>query len=119
MILAREELVKRLTQFQDASEYKVVAVFDGQGPKNSGTTDPGGIQIFYSSTRQTADSIIERLVAKYGQSHDMTVVTNDLMEQQTAITFGALAISVETFVNWHTEAEREVARRLKKLRLKR
>lgn len=116
MALAREELIKRLTLFQDLSDYRVVAVFDGQGAKNSAAVDSGGIQVFYSSTRQTADSIIERLVAKYGQEHDLTVVTNDRLEQQTAITFGAFAIPVESFLAWMQEAERGLQKDLKKLR---
>jgi hypothetical protein len=116
MSLARDELIKKLTLFQDVSDYRVVAVFDGQGAKNSAAVNPGGIQIFYSSSGQTADSIIERLVAKYGQEHDLTVVTNDLLEQQTASTFGAIAISVEPFLARMQEAERGLQKDLKKLR---
>jgi uncharacterized protein len=119
MSLAREELIKRLTLFQDLSEYSVVAVFDGQGAKNSALVNSGGIQVFYSSARQTADSIIERLVAKYGQEHDLTVVTNDHLEQQTATTFGAIAMPVEAFLAWLNEAERGLQKDLKKLRLRR
>ena len=117
--LARDELVKRLISYQDVSNYRVVAVFDGQGSKNSDSTTPSGIQVFYSSAQSTADSIIERLVAKYGAHYDMTVVTNDRMEQQTASTFGALAISVELFLKWLGEADQEVQKELKKLRRKR
>ncbi len=118
-VLARDELVKRLTTFQDAGDYRVIAVFDGKGSSNAGSTEEGGIQIFYSSAQHTADSIIERLVAKYAREHDMTVVTNDLLEQQTVITFGGLAVNVETFLRWYEEAERDLGRRLKQLRLKR
>ena len=62
--LAREELVKRLTHYQDATGSRVVAVFDGKGAKNTDVSESGGIQIFYSSASHTTDSIIERLVAK-------------------------------------------------------
>ena len=117
--LARDALVKRLTQFQDEGEYRVIAVFDGKGATHSGSSDEGGIQIFYSSSHQTADSIIERLVAKYGKTHDLTVVTDDLLEQQTVISFGALTVSVATFIEWHERSEAELKRRLKKMRLSR
>ena len=119
MSLAREELIKRLTHYQDVSEYRVVAVFDGQGPKNSASSVTGGIQVFYSSTQHTADSIIERLVAKYGQEHDLTVVTNDHLEQQTATTFGAIAIPVESLLFRMKEADKDLGREIKKLRLRR
>jgi len=110
----RDELVKRLTLYQDASEYRVVAVFDGRGPSTTSSSEPNGIQVFYSSGKKTADSVIERLCAKYGSEHDLTVVTNDLLESQTAITFGALAVSVETFLNWISSAEKETRRLIKK-----
>ena len=114
--LARGELVKRLTSYQDATGQKVVAVFDGKGTKSSEASEAGGIQIFYSSAQHTADSIIERLVAKYAAEHEMMVVTNDALEQQTVVTFGGIAISVDTFRRWMEEAERDISRRLQKLR---
>ena len=77
---AREELTRRLTQYQDASGTHVVVVFDGRGVKTSEVSEPDGIQIFYSKAHQTADAIIERLCARYGQEHDLTVATDDLME---------------------------------------
>jgi predicted RNA-binding protein with PIN domain len=116
MSLAREELIRRLTHYQDVSEYRVVAVFDGQGARHSDSVQPGGIQVFYSSAQQTADSIIERLVAKYGEQHDLTVVTNDQMERQTASTFGAFTLSVELFLMRLKEAEEEFSKELKKRR---
>jgi predicted RNA-binding protein with PIN domain len=115
----RDELVRRLELFHDASEYRVVAVFDGAGPSTSSVAAPESIQIFYSSGKKTADSVIERLCAKYGSEHDLTVVTNDLMERQTATTFGALTVSVETFLGWASDAERETSRFIKKHRTKR
>ena len=114
--MVQNNLVKRLTQYQDVSDYHVIAVFDGQGSKTSDDSQEGGIQIFYSSAKATADSIIERLVAKYGSTHDLTVVTNDHLEQQTASTFGALTISVDLFLQWISDADKEVAHQLKKLR---
>src|SRR5258708_7385952 len=93
MALARDELVKLLTAYQDASGVRVVVVFDGQGQELGDATAPGGIQIFYSATGQTADTIVERLVAKYAGQHEITVATSDHMEQQTATTFGALVVS--------------------------
>ena len=87
--LARDELVKILTEYQDASGVRVVAVFDGKGAKANEDSAPGGIQIFYSAAGQTADAIVERLVAKYAGQHEITVATSDLMEQQTATSFGA------------------------------
>lgn len=116
MEAARDQLVQRLTAYQDATGTRVVIVFDGKGPRTSQESIPGGVQIFYSGAKGTADQIIERLVAKYAGEHDMTVATDDLLEQQTAITFGGLAISTEALAKLLDEAEADVARQLKRLR---
>jgi predicted RNA-binding protein with PIN domain len=116
--LARNELVKILTEYQDASGVRVVAVFDGKGGQANETTEPGGIQIFYSAAGQTADAIVERLVAKYAQEHEITVATSDHMEQQTATTFGALVVSADGLRDWIDDARRDLTRRLKQHRRK-
>ncbi len=116
--LARNELVKILTEYQDASGVRVVAVFDGKGEKSNEATAPGGIQIFYSAAGQTADAIVERLVAKYGSQHEITVATSDHMEQQTVTTFGALVVSPEGLRAWLEDAQRDLARRIKQHRRK-
>lgn len=111
---ARDELVRQLTAYQDASDVRVVAVFDGKGEKASETTEPGGIQVFYSRAGQAADEIVERLVAKYGSEHEMTVATDDHLERQTALTFGATTISTEMLRGMMQDEARDFARRLKR-----
>jgi predicted RNA-binding protein with PIN domain len=90
---AREELVKRLTGLQDNTEWTVAVVFDGKGVKASSDGTPHGIAVFYSKSGQTADSIIERLAAKYARDHEVTVATNDRLERTTAEAFGSNTIS--------------------------
>jgi predicted RNA-binding protein with PIN domain len=114
--LAREAVVKLLTEYQDMSGVHVVAVFDGKGEKSNEATEPGGIQIFYSGLNQTADDIVERLVAKYAGVHDITVATSDLLEQQTVNSFGAMCVSAEALKTVLDDARAELSRALKKLR---
>ncbi len=116
--LARDELSKILTGYQDASGVRVVAVFDGKGEALNEASEPGGIQIFYSGAGQTADEIVERLVAKYGAEHEMTVATDDHLERQTVHTFGAVAISTEHLRAVIAEAGGDLARRLRRHRRK-
>jgi len=116
MILAREALIKTLTEYQDITGVRVVVVFDGQGEQISETTEPGGIQVFYSGQGQTADTVIERLVAKYGHEHDLTVATDDLLEQDTASSFGAVCVSVEILHGMIEEAHAGFQRDLKRHR---
>lgn len=109
---ARDALVKALTGYQDGSGVRVVLVFDGQGPKAS--EEAGAIQVFYSPSGKTADDLVERLVAKYGATHRLTVATSDRLEQQTAITFGAVScVSAEGLRSLLDRAGRELGRRLK------
>src|SRR3954454_19053870 len=115
---ARDELVRQLTAYQDASGIRVVAVFDGKGVKPNEATEPGGIQIFYSRAGQSADLIVERLVATYAKEHDITVVTDDGMERQTVLTFGALTMSTDIFRDVLADAGRDLSRRLRSHRRK-
>ena len=74
MAAAREALVKLLTDYQDQSGVRVVLVFDGRGVRTSEeAASPDGIQVFYASADRTADSVIERLVAKYAADYRITV----------------------------------------------
>ncbi len=115
-LAAREEMTHRLTAYQDATGVRVVVVFDGKGVRSNSEKPPGGIQIFYSGGGKTADCIIERLAAKYATEHEITAATNDRLVQQTVITFGGLAISVEALRALLGDSERDVTRRIRQLR---
>ena len=115
-LVAREELTRRLTAYHDATGVRVVVVFDGKGARSNSEKMPGGIQVFYSGGGKSADCIIERLAAKYGTEHEITAATNDHLVQQTVITFGGLAISVEALRELLGDADRDVSRRIRQLR---
>ena len=87
--LAREALLKQLRDYQDWTGVRVVAVFDGKGKKVEAISDPAEVQVFYSRSGQSADSIIERLASKYGKRFDLTVATSDSMEAETVHACGA------------------------------
>ena len=114
--LARDMLVKVLTQYQDFSGIRVVAVFDGKGGKIGDETTPGGIQVFYSPRGRTADAVIERLAATYAQEHELMIVTDDTLEQHTAASFGATPLSTDLFKQMVEAAEGEFHRQLKRRR---
>jgi uncharacterized protein len=113
---ARNDLVKTLTEYQDLSGIHVVVVFDGKGDRVNEVTEPGGIQIFYSNAGRTADEIVERLVAKYGREYAITVATADLLEQQTAISFGAQCVGSDGLRRRIEDARAEFAAELKRRR---
>ncbi len=110
---AREALTGLLTHYQDFSGVRVAVVFDGKGPRLSDQSEPGGIQVFYSASGQTADDVIERLAAHYAKDHDMTVATDDSMEQQTVSTFGASWTTSDGLRALLAEEKIDVAARLR------
>ena len=112
--LARDRLTRLLREYQDFSGINVVVVFDGRGAMVTQDTEPGGIQVFYSSSGHTADDIVERLVAKYGKMYPITVATSDHLEQQTAITFGADCISADGLRELIESTRRDFAQEMKK-----
>ena len=116
--LAREAVIKALTEYQDSTGVHVVAVFDGKGGRANEATEPGGIQVFYSGADQTADDIIERLVANYAGKHEITVVTSDRLEQMTVNTFGAAWVSAESLPGLLEDARRTLDGALRKLKKK-
>lgn len=113
---ARDRLISMLTRHQDASGIHVVVVFDGRGPKASASPDPHHIQVFYSKDGQTADSIIERLAAKYAERYDLTIATDDYLERTTVESFGASWISADQLARDLDESEADLRETLSRLK---
>jgi uncharacterized protein len=110
----RHRLTQLLTRYADNTGIHVVVVFDGQGSHTSEEQD--GIQIFYSKKNQTADAIIERLVAKYSGSHDIRVATDDHLERQTVESFGAIWLSISQLFSELQAADQDLEQRINNLR---
>ena len=114
--VARESLVRMLTGLQDNTDWHVAIVFDGNGVKPTEASEPHGIQVFYSTADQTADSLIERLAAKYADRYEVTVATDDFMERTTCASFGASSMSAWQLREEIETAGRNLDERLKQLR---
>lgn len=93
--LARIELLKRLRNLQDMSGMQVVVVFDGAKQGTNEEREPEGLQIIYADPGTTADTIIERLVARYAAERPMRVASGDGMVRETILSLGAEWISPE------------------------
>ncbi len=113
---ARRELIDRLTRYQDLTGTHVVLVFDGRGERRYEPAAPESIQVFYSRAGQTADDVIERLAAKYAAEREIRVATNDGLERQTVISFGATTLNSEDMLRELELAERDLKGALEKLR---
>lgn len=116
--LARQELIERLVRLQDSTGRTVVVVFDGTGGRTSVDSEETRLQVFYSKSGQAADSVIERLVAKYSGHHEITVATDDRLEQTTVETFGGRWMSSRQLLQEMESAEKDLSQRLQRLRQK-
>ena len=91
----RLELIRELTHFQDISEYHVVLVFDGKGEKLDALMRQDlDILVMYSRVNQTADAVIERIVAQHAEKYDVEVASNDRFVLDTISVFGAMPMSI-------------------------
>jgi len=100
---ARDELIRRLTLYQDASGTPVTLFFDGAGRlgarnRFAGSAGASGIEVLYSRQGQTADQMIERAVHRFRSYGEVLVVTDDYAERDTVISFGGSAASCEDFI---------------------
>ncbi|MGV3659739.1 MAG: NYN domain-containing protein [Prosthecobacter sp.] len=110
--LARLELLTRLRNLQDMSGMQVVVVFDGARQGTNEEREPEGLQIIYADPGTTADTIIERLVARYAAERPMRVVSADGMVRETILSLGAEWISPEILRGLCDGAERDMRTRL-------
>jgi predicted RNA-binding protein with PIN domain len=113
--MAREELVRRLTEYHDATGTAVTVVFDGAGERGRPSEMPStrGMEVLFSRSGQTADDIIERAAARLAQLGEVLVVTDDYAERDTVIAFGAMAVSCDVFLGMMRDATDDMQRDLK------
>jgi predicted RNA-binding protein with PIN domain len=92
---ARRELIRRLTDWSDDSDDRVVLVFDGGARSPRDEQRDRRIQVIHGGPGETADAVIERLVLKYATSYRLTVATDDRAVQDLAAAAGAETISCD------------------------
>ena len=110
--LARAELLRQLRNLQDMTGVQIVVVFDGAKQGTNEEREPEGLQIIYADPGTTADTIIERLVAKYIAERPMRVASADGMVRQTVLALGADWISTDMLRTLCEEAESDMRRRI-------
>src|SRR5215471_10059832 len=97
---ARDELIQRLTLYQDAIGTPITVFFDGGGAP-TGTpvaASTPAVEVLYSRGGQTADDLIERAAHRFGAYGEVMAVTDDAAERETVISLGGMASSCENFI---------------------
>ena len=97
---ARDELIRRLTLYQDAIATPITIFFDGSAPKRSKPRDSSNssVEVLYSHAGQTADQLIERATHRFVTFGEILAVTDDHAERETVISLGGLASSCDNFI---------------------
>src|SRR5277367_4955799 len=92
---ARKALIDRLQHLHDTTDWRVTVVLDGKlgTAPPSGTRKPTDMVVSYATADQTADSVIERLVAASGVAKEILVITADEAEKLTVESLGATTAS--------------------------
>jgi uncharacterized protein len=92
---ARKALIDQLQHLHDTSDWRVTVVLDGKMGTASapGIHKPTDMVVSYATADQTADSIIERLVAVSGVAPEILVITADEAERLTVESLGAATAS--------------------------
>ena len=83
---ARDELVRILTLYRDATHTPITIFFDGSGPKIIGspeTASTSEVEILFSRAGQTADQMIERAAVRFQPYGEVLAVTDDTAERET------------------------------------
>lgn len=98
---ARDELVRVLAQYQDATGDPVTVFFDGAGPSVSAQKSQFSreIEVLFSRAGQTADDLIERAAYRFQPYGQVLVVTDDLAERETVGALGGLVSSCAHFID--------------------
>jgi uncharacterized protein len=97
---ARDELVRRLTLYQDATGTPVTVFFDGGGLRTGrpNASSRSEAEVLYSRKGQTADQMIERAVHRFGPYGEVLAVTDDNAERDTVISLGGSTASCWNFI---------------------
>src|SRR5262249_10011351 len=112
---ARDELIQRLTLYQDAIGTPITVFFDGGGAP-TGTpvaASTPAVEVLYSRNGQTADDLIERAAHRFGAYGEVLAVTDDHAERETVISLGGMASSCENFIQTLESTLAEVAEEIR------
>jgi predicted RNA-binding protein with PIN domain len=101
---ARAALVRQFEPLVGSLADRITIVFDGRLPGQTPplqfdrTPAPAGVEIIFSPSHLTADSLIERLVVESENPDKIAVVSSDLAERHTVEAAGAYTLSCRTFL---------------------
>jgi predicted RNA-binding protein with PIN domain len=112
---ARDELIYRLTLYQDVAGVPVTIFFDGNTTPRGKPARPAPrqVEVLYSRAGQTADQMIERAAHRFSTFGETLAVTDDFAERDTVLSVGGMVSSCWNFIQTVENALAELADEIK------
>jgi predicted RNA-binding protein with PIN domain len=95
---ARQRLVQQLDELINVIAERITVVFDGSYGGQQTGFESSAVEVLFSSSSFTADSVIERLALHAAERGAATVVSSDLMERNTVEAGGVHTLSCRLFL---------------------
>ncbi len=94
----RQRLVHQLDELINVIAERITVVFDGSRGGQQTGFESSAVEVIFSSSSLTADSVIERLALRAPGREEATVVSSDLMERNTVEAGGVHTLSCRSFL---------------------
>jgi predicted RNA-binding protein with PIN domain len=97
---ARDELIRRLSLYQDAIGTPITVFFDGSQPVGGTTAalSKTDVEVLFSRRGQTADQMIERAAHRFAAFGEVLAVSDDQAERDTVISVGGSVSNCWNFI---------------------
>ena len=97
---AREELIRRLSLYQDACGIPITLFFDGNQPARgmAAASHSGSVEVLFSRRGQTADQMIERAAHRFAAFGEVLAVSDDRAERDTVLSLGGAVSNCWNFI---------------------
>ena len=109
---ARRGLARLIGELGDELAERVTIVFDGTAGGRAEALQAPGLEVLFSPSSQSADSVIERMVSKAPSADGILVVTSDRGERFTVGAAGAMTMSCDNFIDLLKDCRKAVTRKL-------
>jgi predicted RNA-binding protein with PIN domain len=114
----RDRLVRDLAQYSNFKGYKFAVVFDAKNSLRQIRSEKkiDNVEIIYSRSEETADSIIEKLVHSNEEYERIFVITSDYMQQKVVFKKDIYRKSIREFAIELEDFKKELGKEIENLK---
>jgi len=106
--MARQRLIRRLEEVSGSLADHITVVFDGTAAGPGEGHEASAVEVLFSPSDKTADTIIERMTSRHEDPTQILVVTSDRAERETVGAAGAQTMSCGDFLDLLKNHRRQV-----------